>query len=262
MGVEEVITTGLVTHSNHRTDPTQTTVIRGQFAAAMAARFKALRKVIAGLVSAERLRTGLFFVDEFMGLLEQEEQARFFEGDWMRPFVVAAYSRGLQHADRSTGFRGQGVPPIMLDGVLNYQDEVEVILARNFRLLRGITEVMNLQIKAALVRGVVQGLGPAVVTRLIEDRVEKVGKTRAELLARTETIRAHAEATLARFAEYGFDEVAGQAEVLTAGDGRVCAACAEVDGKVFSLAEAGGVIPRHPRCRCVWLPVIPERLLF
>lgn len=250
---------GLVTHANYRTDPTQTTVIRGQFASSMVSRFRKLKKVVGSAVSAERLRTGLFFVDEFMGLLVTEERALIFEDEaaaWMEPFVAAAYVRGLQHADRTTGFRGTGVPPIMLDGLVNYQEEIAVIQAQNFRLLQGVTEVMNQQIREVLIRGITQGLGPEVVARLIADRIERIGRLRAELIARTETIRAHAEATLKRFGEYGIAGVSGQAEFRTAGDGRVCPICAGLDGTVFSLTEARGVIPKHPRCRCVWLPVI------
>lgn len=253
---------GLATHANYRTDPTQTTVVRAQFAAGMRRRYGELRRRLTGYVeeNEERLRAGLFFVDEFMAEAERAEVEIVEEGNeaaWMAPFVVAGFVRGLRHADEATGFKGVGVRPIMLDGVLNYQAEIDVIQARNFRLLKNIDEVMNLQIKHELTRGILEGLNPRVVGRLVADRVNKIGRTRGELIARTETIRAHAEATLLRFEQYGIDSVSGQAEFRTARDERVCPICQGLDGTVYSLAEARGIIPVHPRCRCVWLPVIP-----
>jgi SPP1 gp7 family putative phage head morphogenesis protein len=259
------VNTGLVTHANHRTDPTQTTVIRNQFAAAMSARFRSLKRALLAWIASNSasLSTGLFFVEEFMRAMDREEERLIFEengASWMLPYLTQAFVRGLQHADKVTGNRGIGVKPIMLDGAVNYQREIDVIQAQNFRLLKGITEVMNLRIKALLTEGIVTGMNPKEVGRLITKNVEGIGARRGIVLARTETIRAHAEATLTRLADYGFDSVMGQAEFRTAQDDRVCARCAGLNGQVYSLAQAKGVIPVHVLCRCVWLPVIPQRL--
>jgi hypothetical protein len=40
----------------------------------------------------------------------------------------------------------------------------------------------------------------------------------------------------------------------TAGDNRVCDICDDLEGNVYTLAEARGVIPVHPNCRCVVVP--------
>jgi SPP1 gp7 family putative phage head morphogenesis protein len=255
----------LATHANHRTDPTQTTVIRNQFSAAMSTRFRSLKRALLTWIATNSasLSTGLFFVEEFMRVAEREEERLIFEENgaaWMLPYLTQAFVRGLQHADKSTGLKGIGVKPIMLDGAVNYQREIDVIQAQNFRLLKGITEVMNLRIKALLTEGIVTGMNPKEVGRLITKNVEGIGARRGIVLARTETIRAHAEATLTRLADYGFDSVMGQAEFRTAQDDRVCARCAGLNGQVYSLAQAKGVIPVHVLCRCVWLPVIPQRL--
>jgi len=37
-----------------------------------------------------------------------------------------------------------------------------------------------------------------------------------------------------------------------------CSICESLQGKTFTLDEAEGVIPRHPMCRCIWLPLIIE----
>jgi len=40
-----------------------------------------------------------------------------------------------------------------------------------------------------------------------------------------------------------------------------CEACAAMDGETYKLEEAGQVIPVHPNCRCVLLPVVEEEAL-
>jgi len=44
------------------------------------------------------------------------------------------------------------------------------------------------------------------------------------------------------------------AEWQTAGDERVCPLCEPLDGTVMTIEEARGLIPRHPNCRCMWVP--------
>jgi SPP1 gp7 family putative phage head morphogenesis protein len=77
------------------------------------------------------------------------------------------------------------------------------------------------------------------------------------MLARTEIISAHAEASLNSYEEAGLEGVNVKAEVLTAGDDRVCEICADLeDGGPYSMDEARGLIPAHPNCRCVLTPII------
>jgi hypothetical protein len=75
-------------------------------------------------------------------------------------------------------------------------------------------------------------------------------------MARTSVIDAHAAATLSRYGEHDAVEgVTVQAEHVTAGDARVCPECAALEGQVYTLQKARGVIAVHPRCRCAFLPV-------
>lgn len=253
--------------SNNRTDPTQTTVIRSRFAGAAGGRFRALSKAARDFIAghAPQLRLGAAFAsDIFMPWLGLwiADKILDTDGSWMQPYAIAAYLSGIRYADRALIKAGMPLKmPESFNPVLVYGEEIKVIQGQNFRLLKGITEVMNLQIKEHLIRGVLDGLNPRDVAGLISDRVMKIGYTRAVVLARTETIRAHAEATLTRFETFGIDRVNGQAEWITARDSRVCSVCEDLDGKVFSLSEARGRLPRHPLCRCAWLPVTPARLL-
>jgi SPP1 gp7 family putative phage head morphogenesis protein len=78
------------------------------------------------------------------------------------------------------------------------------------------------------------------------------------MLARSETIRAYAESTLAEFRNWGVEGVTALAEFQTAHDDRVCPKCSHLEGVVYTLDEASGIIPVHPNCRCYWLPWIEE----
>ncbi len=243
--------------ANQRTDPTQTLTLRRRFAAVMRGRFNRLNSRARAYLNDNKtaLVSGELFTDAFMSWLERKEEQIIFENEsdkgrlkWMIPLVTGAVLAGARYADKTV----LGVPQfsnIVLPDLnpLNFKSEIDFILERNFRLLKGVTEVMNLQIKAELIRGMREGLGPREVGDLITGRIKSIGATRGELIARTETIRAHAETTLTRFQMYGIREVRGQVELRTARDARVCPICAALDTNIYTIEEARGVIPVHPR---------------
>lgn len=72
------------------------------------------------------------------------------------------------------------------------------------------------------------------------------------------TISAHAEASLNAYEEAGVQGVQTEAEWLTAGDSRVCPDCRRMEGRVFEISKARGMIPLHPQCRCSFIPVIKD----
>lgn len=69
---------------------------------------------------------------------------------------------------------------------------------------------------------------------------------------------AYAEGALNSYEEMGIEGVEVEAEFATAGDDVVCPECEELEGKVYSIEEARGVIPVHPNCRCAWIPMVGE----
>lgn len=75
-------------------------------------------------------------------------------------------------------------------------------------------------------------------------------------MARTETIYAHAESTLDRFESVGVENVTADVEFRSADDSRVCPICESLDGNRYTIGEARGLIPQHPRCRCAWSPIV------
>ena len=176
-------------------------------------------------------------------------------------YVRSAYGRGVEHANTELRKRGMDVPEQELQQLFNrpvHRDTLQLLYTSDYSDLEGITAEVSKQANRALTEGFAEGVGPDEIARRLTDRVDKIGKTRATTLARTSVIDAHSSATLRRFEELGVEEVSGKAEWRTARDRRVCARCRGLDGSVYSIEEAKGMLPRHPRCRCVWLPTVPN----
>ncbi len=91
----------------------------------------------------------------------------------------------------------------------------------------------------------------------IAKRIEQVfqfnNQVRAERIARTEILAASAKGSLEGYSDSGVVE---EVKFYTAIDERVCPDCDGLNNELFDLADSEGVLPLHPNCRCVWLPII------
>jgi SPP1 gp7 family putative phage head morphogenesis protein len=132
-------------------------------------------------------------------------------------------------------------------------DKVKLLAGRTFDDLKNVTQDMSTRMSRVLTDGLVQGHNPRQIARALDSELD-VGRTRALTIARTEIIRAHAEGQLSALEQLGVEEVGAAVEWSTAGDERVCHLCAPLEGVVLKLAEAKGMLPRHPNCRCAWIP--------
>jgi len=133
-------------------------------------------------------------------------------------------------------------------------ERVKVLASRTYTEMKGITEAMSQQMSRVLVDGLIAGQSPREVAKALNERVDAIGKARAFTLARTEIIRAHANGALDGLEELGVTEVGVAVEWSTAKDGRVCPMCAAMQGVVFTIEEARGLIPAHAGCRCSPIP--------
>ena len=172
-------------------------------------------------------------------------------------YVRKAYERGVKN---SHGWIDEDLVTPDIGFVLDrpvHQDKLALLYERNYEALRGITEDMAREISRELAEGMAEGAHPDEVARRLADRVDKIGRTRATTLARTETMYAHNEATLSEYERIlGEDvELEIEAEVSTSGDDHVCEQCSPWDGRTLSIDEARSEGPPfHPRCRCVIRP--------
>lgn len=280
-------------HARRAVDPTKTTAIRRAFLGEVGRRFRELmakiRKAIVdddgfGLLDAGpkvvRLRAnrGEFEftrsadkVEAFMRWLAAAEASGILETTsgttiassgsvaWADKYIETAYQRGIADAGRKLRAGGVEVGETWIRNAFNrpiHADRVGLIYTRVYRELKGITDAMDQRISRTLAQGIAEGVGPQVIARAIAEEVQKIGITRARVLARTEIIGAHAEATLNGFEEAGIEGVEVESEFATAGDSKVCPQCERLEGKIFTLSEARGIIPVHPNCRCAWIPVV------
>lgn len=199
---------------------------------------------------------------QILEVIKRDEEGRVVTRTaWQNVYIRSAYQEGIRRARREMVRRGEidsiDVEVGAVQSAFNspiHSDRAGLLFTRNFEELDGITNAMAQAVSRELTQGLIDGRGALEIARALSERVTKIGKARALLLARTEIIRAHAEGTLNEYESHGIVGVGVEAEFSTAGDGKVCPTCAALEGRVFKIAEARGLIPVHPRCRCSWVP--------
>ena len=132
-------------------------------------------------------------------------------------------------------------------------DKLRLLAGRTFTDLEGVTQEMSTQMSRRLTDGLLRGSSPEDIAEDLVDRVEHIGITRARVIARTEIIRAHAEGALDAMESLGVESVGVAVEWSTSGF-NVCEKCAALEGVILTVAEARGLFPRHPNCRCSPIP--------
>lgn len=175
---------------------------------------------------------------------------------WQDLYVRAAYGKGVTDAQRGMQQAGAFVPEIELQGLLRgpvHAERLALLFTRNFTELAGITASMDQALSRVLADGLARGDGPRTIASQMVQEID-ISRDRARLMARTETIRAHAQGTLRELSRLGATTVTPMVEFRTTGDIRVCTRCLRLEGEQFTIEEAEGIIPVHPRCRCSWLP--------
>lgn len=119
------------------------------------------------------------------------------------------------------------------------------------KLMRQYFGEMSAEKRQLIIDILKNGLAGAQSMSEISNKLNLVleDKPRADLIARTEMVRLGNEGNLMRMEEKGQDFV----EFISAPeDGRLCEECKKNDGKIFKLEDAKGVLPIHPRCRCMF----------
>jgi len=211
------------------------------------------------------------------------------ESAWTNKYIQDSYKRGVIRARYELKKAGFDVPTIDQTGGIEismstpfHMDRVGLLYSRVFSGLKGITTAMDTQISRILAQGIADGDNPRLLARKLVSAINGTGMgdlaltdtlgrfvpaaRRAEMLARTEIIRAHHNATIQEYRNWGVEGVKVKAEFVTAGDDRVCDRCGALEREVFTLDRIEGMIPLHPQCRCLALPFkqssITKRLVF
>jgi SPP1 gp7 family putative phage head morphogenesis protein len=178
-------------------------------------------------------------------------------GDWRRPTQVmtmpgdvgAIFQKGGEAEFMRQSFGG----PIPVE-------KVRLLSTRTYSDLANVTEQMSAQISRTLLDGAVSGLNPRKVAKQLSKLVD-MSKGRAYMVAQTETIRSFNEGALDGLENLGAKAVGVMVEWSVSGLGYTekgypspCKKCAPLAGLVLTVDEARGMLPRHPRCRCSFIP--------
>lgn len=151
----------------------------------------------------------------------------------------------------------------------------QALLHQSFTELDGVTEEMAKKMSRLVTNAILQNTPPKELAGQLAKQVD-ITMGRAQTIARTELIKAHAEGQLTALEQMGIDEVEQLVEWSTADHGlkgkkpkgghrtkrgnlSPCPLCAPMKGVVFNVADAHGLIPRHPNCVCAWIPVAGQK---
>lgn len=218
---------------------------------------------------------------EILTVIDIEQIGQSFDAAWTNRYLFDSYKRGIIRARNEMIRSGVNVPSVEdSGGILNivsspfHIERLGLIFTRFYSDLKGITDVMESQISRILAQGIADGDGPRLLARKLVSAINGTGvgdlgitdtlgrfipaMRRAEILARTEMIRAHHLATIQEYRNWGLLNIRVKAEWKTAGDDRVCSKCSSLEGQIFTLDEIESMIPLHPQCRCIALPYIEE----
>lgn len=267
-------------------DPTKTTTIRRKFVADMRGRITRMKQALKyALVDQDLL--GLSFVRNqelndqtkyetdadkilalaaFIDALASEYYLDTSSSPWFEEYTVRGYRRGIENAyhqlQRSgySNVRGlSGAPKDymvqLIMGMAATQSYIKVANARILTDLRTYTSAIAQASATALMSVLQKNESPKQLMFIVNQRMDHLSNKRAFNIAKNEVIRAHAEAQLTTYEMFGVDQVLRVSESVvyqTVGDNRVCPICAPFEGRRLPIAEARGLIPQHPQCRCSW----------
>ena len=209
---------------------------------------------------------------QMFGTLEEQ-----IKDAWWRGYIEEGYKQGAGRAfddtkrpyakgyaqDESTSDFYRGTKEQFLRSAFAQPvsvDKVKLLAGRVYTDIKGVTDVVATKVQRSLTDGIIEGKSPREVGREMNDVLDAY-KNQATTVARTETIRAHAEGQLDAMEKLGVEDVGVAVEWSTSGLGVTalgnpspCPLCAPLQGIVMKVKEARGLIPRHPNCMCSLVP--------
>lgn len=271
-------------------NPTKTRGIEKRWNVEINKRFNAFkREVIPALrdIAKQQVIINAFEADPsqiraYMAFF-QEKLDEIIVGDWQSTYQRQSYELAIGRAVAELRQQGAGLtvtpaereiaasltsftatPAIGLSaqsmvGLPLHQETLEFLFTRSFEALEGMSQQMARQTRQILFDAAQEGQGIAETVRQINQRIN-VGRSRARLIAQTETIQAFQRGTInqARIAEEQFGIVV-KLRWLTVNDSRVRDLHRHWHGRLFTEKQAQRNINASPfNCRCGLSPVIDE----
>lgn len=166
-------------------------------------------------------------------------------------YIRKAYERGVQDARgelRALGLAESGATAEVGTTALQlpvHQEQLQNLFARNLSALEGMGNATANDMRRVLSEGLAAGDGPQDIARDLADRVDAVGRTRANVIARTEIMHSHNRARATEWQRAGVKQVT----ILMAPD--ACPQCQALKaGAPYPASQGPGLLPKHPNCRC------------
>lgn len=132
-------------------------------------------------------------------------------------------------------------------------EKLKVLESRTFSELQGVSQQSLTSLSRLLSDAMMNGTPLQDVASQIASTLS-VNLSRATAVAQTELTRAHSEGQLDAMEAMGVSELGVAVEWDTSHDGKVCPLCKPLEGVVLRIEEARGMLPRHPHCRCAFIP--------
>lgn len=269
-------------------DPTRTITLRRSFGTILTRMFKALSRDIVSLIVTEdafglKEETRLLLnkrwkystqdqaVLEFEKWLNVQVEKHLLslpEADRWKKFIGKGFEKGAGRAFDDVGkktrraaldsMRGYGFVEGKREQFLRITlskptaiEKLRVLQNRALSDVKGMADDLKAKTKRVLTDGLVKGWNPSQIATEIA-KVNRISLHRAKTIAYTELVRAHAEGQLEALEQLGVKEVGVAVEWSTSAN--PCKLCQPLEGIVLTIAEARGMIPRHPHCKCAFLP--------
>lgn len=251
-----------------RDEPTRTRTVRRRYAQHLRGRWDAIAAALRGGITGRDVfglgtaalavapmrdfdfPTDAEKIEAFAEWLDRQTEREIlqqFGGE--NQFIARAYEQGVRSAGvelKRAGLLGESGSVGVATQLPVHQRQLRALYTRNFGALQGMTDATANQMRRVLSEGLAGGAGPRDVARDLTDRVDAVGRTRANAIARTEIMNSHNSARAEEFKRAGVEQVT----ILLAPD--ACIECQALKaGAPYPAEAAGGLLPRHPNCRCV-----------
>lgn len=194
---------------------------------------------------------GLFEqIGEQIKALGQKEQITFRQGlsnIYTDQFLRQVYDLG-QSINIKTNFNR--LNPALIQKTLDYPWSGAMFSDRLWQ----DKERLGRNLRVGLTQSMILGEGIPQITDRINKGID-TARYNAERVARTETKRVTYCAHDDVYKDTGVEEL--RYRCANGGDSRTCQYCRADNGKVFKRGEEP-TLPRHPNCRCVYIPVVSD----
>jgi hypothetical protein len=135
-------------------------------------------------------------------------------------------------------------------------EQAQALSANVGKYVKNVSDQLAERIARDISNGIEKGLSPEEIAKAVS-KSTGWAESRCATIARTETVRAAAEAQLDAAEALGVTEISVAAEWVASAT--ACPLCAPLGGVVLKVSEARGLLPRHPSCQCAYVLIDPVK---